>query len=298
MGRLRCVEDGTCVDLPAMCVVGRQAGCDLVPTGDLSRVSRMHAVLRWTSDRWTARDAGSRNGTSWNGRLLSPERPQALQIGDRLRFGDEGWTWELIDEAPPEASAHACGQRLLALGGVLNLSDTPGAEVVVRRDPTGAWVCDDAGGVRPVADGDELTVGDVRWRLSLPEVAAGTRAGASSAEAWQVELTTDADALRVAARLVHAGVVHDLGVRAHHRLLHTLARERTRALRRGQPDGGWVSPEDLAQHLDQTTNALHVQLHRLRAQLHTIEGADAVLERRFAGELRLGPSQISLREEG
>lgn len=299
MAALRSVGDAVRVELVAMCVVGRQAGCDLVPGGDLTRVSRMHAVVRWTSDGWTVRDAGSRNGTTWNGRLLAPDRPQGLRTGDRLCFGDEARVWELIDESPPEASAHCDGgQRLLALDGVLSLRDAPGAEVVVRRGPDGAWVCDGPDGLRPVADGDELVIGEVRWRLSLPDVAAGTRAGASAAESWLVELTADADGERVAARLIQGGEAWDLGARAHHRLLWALGRERLRALKRGAPDAGWVSPEDLAQHLGQTSNALHVQLHRLRAQLHGVDGAAAILERRFDGEIRIATPQIVIRAAG
>lgn len=179
---------------------------------------------------------------------------------------------------------------------MLSLSDRAGAEVVVRRRG-GGWVCDGPDGVRAVGDGEELVVDGVRWRLSLPDVAAGTRSDGASPDAWALALVADADGERVTARLTHGGEAWDLGLRAHHRLLLALGRERLRALRRDEPEGGWVSPEDLAQHLGQTSNALHVQLHRLRAQLQAIAGASAVLERRFDGEIRLATTRIELQQE-
>lgn len=64
--------------------IGRALGNEL-PLADPS-VSRHHLELRWEGDRWHARDLGSRNGSSLNGRPLSGEA--VLAPGDRLQLGD------------------------------------------------------------------------------------------------------------------------------------------------------------------------------------------------------------------
>ena len=48
-------------------------------------ISRRHAELQVTGDHLVIQDAGSKNGTLVNGRLVS--KPERLQVGDELRFG-------------------------------------------------------------------------------------------------------------------------------------------------------------------------------------------------------------------
>ncbi len=64
--------------------LGRALGNEL-PLGDPS-VSRHHLELRWEAGAWLARDLGSRNGSTLNGRRLEAEAP--LAPGDRLRLGE------------------------------------------------------------------------------------------------------------------------------------------------------------------------------------------------------------------
>lgn len=64
--------------------MGRDVACDVQLPGDAT-VSRVHAVIEVVgAQRWIA-DAGSRNGTRVNGRLVS-ERT-ALRAGDRILVG-------------------------------------------------------------------------------------------------------------------------------------------------------------------------------------------------------------------
>lgn len=51
-------------------------------------VSRRHAVFLRRQDRLVLLDLGSVNGTFLNGRRLKPDEPCALNIGDKLGFGD------------------------------------------------------------------------------------------------------------------------------------------------------------------------------------------------------------------
>lgn len=51
-------------------------------------VSRRHAVFLRRHDRLVLLDLGSVNGTFLNSRRLKPDEPYALNIGDKLGFGD------------------------------------------------------------------------------------------------------------------------------------------------------------------------------------------------------------------
>jgi pSer/pThr/pTyr-binding forkhead associated (FHA) protein len=65
-------------------LIGRDLSCQ-VRLED-SRVSKRHALLRWSEAGWTVRDMQSTNGTELNGRPLRDE--QALQYGDVLTLGE------------------------------------------------------------------------------------------------------------------------------------------------------------------------------------------------------------------
>ena len=76
-------------------VLGRQTPETLGPLVDFTEfgafehgVSRQHAVLRRTSDRYLLiKDLGSKNGTFINGRRLEPLQRYLLDHGDRLQLG-------------------------------------------------------------------------------------------------------------------------------------------------------------------------------------------------------------------
>ncbi len=63
-------------------VIGRMSTSDVVLSDP--NVSRRHAELRRTGDRWMLVDLGSTNGTTVNGKLA---REHELEHGDRLMFG-------------------------------------------------------------------------------------------------------------------------------------------------------------------------------------------------------------------
>ena len=68
----------------AAVAVGRADDADLRLTGSPS-LSRHHATFRFSGDRATLEDAGSRNGTFVNGRRI--ERAVELASGDRIQLG-------------------------------------------------------------------------------------------------------------------------------------------------------------------------------------------------------------------
>jgi pSer/pThr/pTyr-binding forkhead associated (FHA) protein len=77
-------------------IIGRSdSRSTFIPDIDLSEqkalekgVSRRHAVFLRRQDRLVLLDLGSVNGTFLNGQRLKPDEPYALNIGDKLGFGD------------------------------------------------------------------------------------------------------------------------------------------------------------------------------------------------------------------
>jgi len=278
--------------------VGRAPGLDLVLDDD--GVSREQATLAWTASGWALRDLGSRNGTWLGGTRVPSGEDQPLQQGDRLGFGGAEGRWILESADAPVAFARAAsGGEVAAEEDLLLLPSAEDPRAVVRRDAEGRWIFDDGGEVRPVADGAQVSVGDETLLLRLPTALPTTSGGLAADQLADatLQLAVDEDEARVQAWLFSSGRGQDLGVRAHHRLLLTLARERTRALRRGEPEPevGWVRLEDVATHLGLTLNAFHVQLHRLRAQLAGLEpAASQLIERRFNGDIRLAAVKLRL----
>lgn len=92
--------------------LGRHPDSDLQldPDRDL-HVSTHHAVIERVGDRWFVRDAGSRNGTFVNGRLVTGSTP--LRRGDRIGLGNGGPVVEFQLPAPSPS------RRILALAGAL-----------------------------------------------------------------------------------------------------------------------------------------------------------------------------------
>ncbi len=65
--------------------VGRTANNDLV--FDDASVSRFHAWFQEEEQGWSVADAGSKNGTTLDGKKLSSKKPAAIVPGARVRFG-------------------------------------------------------------------------------------------------------------------------------------------------------------------------------------------------------------------
>jgi pSer/pThr/pTyr-binding forkhead associated (FHA) protein len=84
--------------------IGRSSDCTI--SIDDTRVSRSHATLERTRTGWTVADAGSSNGTTVNGKALTPRTPQALKPGDVIGVGP-------VDLRVQPRRAQAAGTRAL-----------------------------------------------------------------------------------------------------------------------------------------------------------------------------------------
>lgn len=79
-------------------VLGRSSESD-IPLGDETQtLSRRHAEVLSSANRWLVRDLGSRHGTSVNGVRLNADEPVDIQTGDLLRLGP--WSFIVHIAAP------------------------------------------------------------------------------------------------------------------------------------------------------------------------------------------------------
>mgnify|MGYP006277575493 CR=1 FL=1 len=78
------LQDGTRHELSnTRYTIGRQTTCDIVISDN--NVSRVHAELRFSNNKWSIEDRGSTNGTRINGNLIV--EPTQLTPGDAIGFG-------------------------------------------------------------------------------------------------------------------------------------------------------------------------------------------------------------------
>jgi pSer/pThr/pTyr-binding forkhead associated (FHA) protein len=102
MAGLKNVQSGRVFELSVETLVGRRPDCDLVI--DSSRVSKEHALLRWTGDGISVRDKGSANGTWLEDERLPAGEDRRLELGKTLYFGSRQEAWACIDVAAPEGA--------------------------------------------------------------------------------------------------------------------------------------------------------------------------------------------------
>ncbi len=68
-----------------MITIGRTDNNDIVLKH--SMISKFHAYFRRMGEKWTFCDAGSRNGTTLDGRRLAPERSYPVKPGSQIQLG-------------------------------------------------------------------------------------------------------------------------------------------------------------------------------------------------------------------
>lgn len=89
--------------------IGRSADRGIVI--DDTRVSRAHATVAPGRRGWAIADAGSSNGTTVNGRLLTPNVAQPLAPGDRIGIGPVELIVVARRSSAPEAGTQALDER-------------------------------------------------------------------------------------------------------------------------------------------------------------------------------------------
>jgi hypothetical protein len=293
-------------------MVGRSRLADLRMTEPT--VSGEHAVLRWTGREWELHDLGSRNGTIVDGRRLAPGERVTLARGAVIAFGQSDNAWRLIDDAAPTVMAVPAGggEPISARDHLLALPSEDNPEAVVYRDAAGDWVLEHAGEAARLTDGSTVRAGGRDFVLRVPDLIAATWDNRSPAPhldglTFRFSVSRDEEYVALTARNDHH--VIDLGARAHHAVLLTLARSRLedRKARTSSPaeggppppesSEGWVYQDELADKLAIDETHLNVAVFRCRRQLAEagIQGAASIIERRRpTREVRLGVARIQI----
>lgn len=266
-------------------------------------VSGEHAILRWNGSGWEAQDLGSRNGTFVNGRRLESGGRAVLERGSVVGIGSADHGWCLVDDGPPSAMALADeGDHRHANGGFLALPSEDDPELALYQNPAGDWILDREGTTERARDGQVVHAGGKHFTLHLPEPLAATweaRSAPLRMEIVTLRFGVSPDEEYVELTLVHKDRTIELGARAHHYLLLTMARARLRDRDAGLPDNeqGWLYQDELARKLGMDDRHLNVAVFRCRQQLGEagIQGAASIIERRKpTRQMRLGSAHIEI----
>ena len=138
---------------PGALVIGRRRGSDIeLP---FAAVSEQHAHLSQGDQGWRLEDLGSANGTTINGRRLTPSVAQTLSVGDVLRLADV----ELVLEGEGQRGERAAATESTATLARRLVSDLFGAR---RRAEVPRLIVTDG-----PARGHELAFGIVGCRYRV-----------------------------------------------------------------------------------------------------------------------------------
>lgn len=302
MACLRCDADGHERVLTRETLVGRSAECGLRLSGRL--ISKRHASLSWTGQRWEIRDLASKNGTYVDGVRLDPGGVVALHQDQRVDFGGEA-SWTLVDVRPPGASALALdtGEVCFVDQGHLALPSADDPRVLLHEHPRLGWIWEDeTGSLDAAADGQVLTVAGRPFRLELGELDP-TRLAPTTTRRLQdavLRLTVSRDQEHVDLELVWPDCTRLAPPSTHWFTIVLLAHKRLADAADPElppREHGWIHRDDLCRQLRTTVNTLNVNLHRLRGLLARVDVQDpaSLYERRSStGQLRIGTASIEL----
>lgn len=294
------------VKLQALHTFGRTAGNSDTLLYNIE-ASRLHAVIIWDGRRWFLKDS-SANGSFVNGAFCQSGTKIELNKGDKLHFGSlDSPTWALINVDEPQSMLVPIDRKqggAIVLKGIVALPSEESLEIALFLSPRGGWVCETQTGISVLEEGDivETSIGawrfiDARPNAETVELSALQRSGDMEPE-FSFDVSQDEE--HVAIKFSYGATLCDLGQRAHHYLLLTLARirENSKKVIDNPDEQGWVDKEELVRMLKVSEFHVNMQVHRLRKQFIDALPEDTILppviERR-RGELRFAFSKASIR---
>ena len=261
-------------------------------------ISQIHASVRWNGWQWLLTDF-SRNGTWIDGeRIVSGEKIE-LKQGSTIRFSSLGDSdWVLIDPSPPANVLVPEEGAVIILDRFHGLPNEAEPDISIYVSPQGDWVYENENGVHPLKNGDVIDHRQGGWRFFCAEPVDMTisRKMAKTIE-FLFHVSTDEEHVFLKARVDKA--IIDLGERAHHYMLLTLARQRLKDALTGVDTDtqGWIETYRLAHMLGLDQRHLNIQIYRSRKQIDDafsdLQNSPHVIERRSGG-LRFGHSGFQI----
>ena len=273
---------------------------------DDPHVSHFHASIHWDGEKWDLLD-NSRNGTLLDGAILIRGTRVPLQRGNKIQFGrGENSTWHVEDLGPPRNTLLPQDDGpVIELERFHLLPNDVSPEGSIYLSEKGQWVWEDHDKVTLLNDGDIVHAGQRSWKFQYSpetestltnELAACNRFGFKTS-AFHFYISQDEE--HVSIKIMNAGTTLDLGERAHHYLLATLARKRLDDANRGfdPASQGWIDTERLSRMLGFDASHLNIQIFRMRSQLAKVLPTEIpppdVIERR-RGEVRFASFKFQI----
>jgi len=276
----------------------------VIPAAD---VSKIHALVRWSQNRWEIIDQ-SRNGTLVNGRRLAAGHWTPLSVDMELCLSaSAGATWTVRDLSPPTTSLFPLDGRGSAIalspqGTLLPSAAQPEISIHVHD---GHWMLEHIGGLDHLVDGATVQTSDDAWEFVLcADLESTTETQAAGPGLNLAELTLHFEVSQneehTRLNLVLGSESIPLGERIHHYTLATLARLRLQDAKRGLDahSQGWIALEELSRMLDVDPSYVNIQIFRAKHQLSNAlpssGGLPPLVERR-RGEVRFGGYAFTVR---
>jgi hypothetical protein len=299
MGILKNIKTGESIFLKSHHIFGRNREKADTQLKDRD-VSQIHASVRWNGREWMLTDF-SRNGTWIDGVRAVPGEKTRLRIENVVRFSTLGRSeWRLVDNMPPSNVIVPLkgGGPAIMLDRIHALPSEEEPDISVYISQTGEWVCENEKGVYPLKNGDIITHNQGVWQFFGDDPVDVTLSKKIAKEIrFHFHVSTDEE--HVFLRIQADKETIDLGERAHHYMLLTLARQRLRDAEDGvdQETQGWIETDRAAGMLGIDPSHLNIQIYRSRKQiddaLSELQNPPQVIERRFGG-LRFGYTDFEI----
>ena len=272
---------------------------------DRPSVSWRHASIRWTGRGWELQDLGSLNHTYLNGNRIEPGTRSLLRIGSRLRFGDGGSEWLVVDVDPPEAVATALddNSRISPIDGLIVLPSPDAPEVSLYRQADGTWIAEGPDRVWEPERDEIVQAGGRRFRFEPGSAVHATSTSVRRSVtpgAIALEFLVSRNEEQVDLTIVYGGQRSALKPRAHSYLLLTLARQRLQDQQDPElpaTSHGWIEQSRLIKMLATSVSQLALDIYRARRQFSdagVVDSAQVVERRTTSRELRIGVEKITI----
>lgn len=266
--------------------------------------SSLHGVVRWSGSHWIFQDK-SKNGTWINGdRLCGKEK--ILKEGDSIHFGhpeESPWIIESLTPPIPVLVAVEENLPLIELKDFVGLPSDENPIATLYRSTEGQWIYESESEIKTVADRDLITVENTVFRLFDAEIVELTHGAEdtiypdTTEPLFQFNVSLDEE--HVFLNIQKGEETLNLGERAHHYLLLTLARKKLEDLKAGTDSAsqGWIDVEQLSELLAQDTGHLNIQIFRARKQVAKVvsghQEIPPIVERRV-GSVRFGARKYKI----